>query len=47
MLGGEFPKQLLGSSRDVLKEFPMLWKIAFIAVILGFLVDWQPFALSE
>jgi len=45
--GGEFPKQLLGSSREVDKEFPMLWKIEFIAVILGFLDDWQPCALSE
>jgi hypothetical protein len=38
---------LLGSSRDVLKEFPMLWKIEFIAVTLGLAADWQPFVLSE
>jgi hypothetical protein len=37
----------LGSSRDVLREFPILWKIEFMEVILGFLVDVQPLALSE
>ena len=37
--GGELPKQLLGSSRDVLREFPILWKIEFMEVILGLLGD--------